>query len=464
MVSATKDHFGLSNFNIIGRIMNWVIFHLAILLLPSTVYAQQNYSLKDCIFYGLKNHRSNIQFANDIKAADAKSKEALAAYLPSISVIGTMDDNLKVQESVIPAGIFGPTDIKVAFTQRYNTNATVQLDQTLYDQSLLIGLKANKYNKQQAQLNQQQNEESIIYNISTAYYQIYVYREQLLLLDADLETYHTQMEISRLQVNKGIALQSDLDKVSVNYNNTRSQISVAESNLALSENQLKIEMGYPFDVPLQVDSNRNDTTNTIPVVKDSLASFQVTNRSDYQLSQVNSKLLEIDQKRIAADALPKLTVYARYGGVGFGADLAPAYSTLNPFSAIGIKLNIPLFDFFKRNAQYNQAKYKYLNALEDTKLDENKFRMEFENARTKLVKARSDLENDQRNVMLAQSVFKTTNLQYQKGVTGLVDWLNDRHSLKEAQNNYLVSLYNYYLARIDLEKANGTLKNFYNNL
>ncbi|WP_158994180.1 TolC family protein [Mucilaginibacter sp. L196] len=463
MFSGTNDHFNPSYFAQ-RRLIIKIFFYLALLLVPTLVLAQQNYSLKDCITYGLKNNRSNIQYANDLKIADAKGKEALADYLPSISLNGSLDDNLKVQESVIPAGIVGPNSIKVAFTERYNTNVTAEMDQTLYDQSLLTGLKANKYNKQQARLNQQQNDESIIYNVSNAYYQIYVYREQLLLLKADLETYQKQLEISRLQVNKGTVLQTNMDKISVNYNNTRSQISVAESNLALSENQLKTEMGYPLDIPLSVDSSSNETVNPISVVKDSLTVFQVSNRSDYQLSQVNSKLLEIDEKRIAANALPKLTAYARYGGVGFGADLSPALSTLDPFSTIGIKLNIPLFDFFRRNAQHSQAKYKYLNALEDTKLDEAEFRMEFENARTKLNKATSNLENDQRNIVLAQSVFKITDLQYQKGVTGLTDWLNDRYSLKEAQNNYLVSLYNYYLARIDLEKANGTLKNFYNNL
>jgi outer membrane protein TolC len=433
-----------------------------ICLLPLQLLAQQQWSLKDCIDYGLKNNRSNAVYENEKRAADAKAKEALADYLPKVSLTGTFDDNLKVQQSIIPAGIFGPDPVKVAFTQKYNTNGVAQLDQTIYDQALLTGLQANKYNKQQADLNVKKNEETIIYDISNAYYQIYVYREQLRLTKENLETYRKQMEISRLQVKKGVTLQKDLDKVTVNYNNTISQIRVAESNLALSQNQLKYNMGYPINTNLPVDSTSNEKINTpVAPVNDG---FAVGNRTDYQLSQVNTHLLEIDEKRIKAGALPRLTGYAKYGSVGFGNTLGPAFRDQNDYSAIGLKLTIPLFDFFKRNAQYSQAKYKRLNAVENLKLDEGKYQMEYENANTKLIKAQANLDNDKRNIELAQSVFRTTDLQFKKGVTDLTDWLNAQYSIKDSQNNYLNSLYSFYQARLDLERAAGTLKTFYSTL
>jgi len=444
--------------------MNKFIFLLAIWLAPTTIYAQQNYSLKDCIDYGLKNNRNNVVYENEKKAADAKAKEALADYLPKLSVTGTFDDNLKVQQSIIPAGVFGPDPLRIAFTQRYNSNGTVQLDQTIYDQSLLNGLKANKYNKQQADLNIKQSQETIIYNISNAFYQIYVYREQLRLLTDNLESYRKQMDISKLQVDKGITLRKDLDKVTVDYNNAVSQIRVAESNLTLSENQLKYEMGYPINTVLPIGSATQQDLAVPAAINTNSHSFSALNRTDYQLSEVNSKLLAIDQSRIRAGALPKLTGYARYGAVGFGQTLGPAFSDLNPFSAVGLKLTIPLFDFFKRNAQYNQARYKSLNAVENLKLDEGKYQLEYENARTKLIKAQANLDNDKRNIDLAESVFKTTDLQYKKGVTDLVDWLTARNSIKDAQNNYLNSLYSFYQAKLDLEKAGGSLKTFYSSL
>lgn len=443
-----------------GKRLYFVVFAL----LPAGVFAQSAWTLRTCIEYGLKNNRTNTVYENEKKAADAKAKEALSEYLPKISLTGTLDDNLKVQESIIPAGVFGPTDIRVAFSQKYNTNGVVQLDQTIFDQSVIVGLKANKYNNEQAELNIAQNQETIIYNIGNAYFQIYVYREQLHLLQENLETYRKQMEITSLQVNKGVTLKKDLDKVTVDYNNALSQIRVAESNLILAQNQLKYEMGYPISEYLKVDSVSQQDVLPEVLKSNSNTIFTAINRTDYQLSEVNSKLLEIDQKRLKSGWLPKLTGYAKYGANGFGNTIGPAFNELNTYSAIGLKLNIPLFDFFKRNAQYNQAKYKSLNAIENLKLDAGKYELEYENAKTKLVKAQSSLDNDKRNIDLAQSVFSVTDLQYKKGVENLTEWLNARNSIKEAQNNYLNSLYSFLQAKLDLEKSAGSLKTFYTSL
>jgi outer membrane protein TolC len=81
-----------------------------------------------------------------------------------------------------------------------------------------------------------------------------------------------------------------------------------------------------------------------------------------------------------------------------------------------------------------------------------------------MIKEQTNVANNRRNISLATAVFNVTDLQYQKGTTDMTDWLNAQHSLKEALNNYLNSLYSYFQAKVNLEKAGGTLKNFYSTL
>jgi outer membrane protein len=437
---------------------------LLLLICGSQLQAQSVSSLKQCIAYGLQHHISRQVYANEKLSARSKSREARAGYLPSVNVNGGIDDNLKVQESVIPAGTFGPTELRVAFTKKFAATGSAQLDQTLYDQSLITGLKANKYNLRQADLNEQLNDETIVYNICVAYYQIFVYKVQLSLLQANLQSYDEQLRISRLSVEKGVATEADLNKIQVNYNNTYSQIITAETNLRVSENQLKRNMGFPLDQTFAIDSLDSGDHQQRFLSAVNTNAFSTELLTDVKLSQVDIQLLEIDQRRIRAGALPKLTAYARYGGNGFGDNLGQAFSTVSEFSAIGLKLNIPLFDGLKRNAQYTQARLKTVNARKNLELDKQEYNLGYQNNRTKLVQAKRSMDMDESNIRLAQSVFKSTDLQYQKGVTGLTDWLNAQSALKEAQTNYLNSLYDFYLAGIDLEKAKGTLIQFYNAL
>lgn len=442
--------------------MHKIIILLLLFSVGLNTAAQEHWTLKHCIEYGLKNNRNNVIYANEKRLADAKAREAIADYLPRVSMNTNLDNNLKLQQSVIPAGILGPNELKVSLTQRYASNTVAQLDQVLYDQSMITGLKANKYNKQQAELNQQQGQEAIIYNISTAYINIFVYHQQLEQLQGNRETYERQIDIFRLQVNKGTVLQKDLDKVNVDYNNTVSRIRVALSNITLAENELKYEMGFPVNDSLTIDfSVPPDASASLT---DSSLIFSADSRVDYRLSKLNIKLLEIEKSAIKAEALPKLNAYIRYGVVGFGDHLKGAYDELLPYSAVGLKLNIPILDFYKRNARYKQAAIRHFNAEEKLKLDEGKYYVEYQNAYTKYLQAQTNVENDKRNVALAESVFRITDVQFQKGVTDLTDWLNTQNSLKEAQSSYLSSIYNYYLARIDLEKAAGTLRKFNNSL
>lgn len=425
------------------------------------IKAQEKFDLKQCIDYGLKNNPSSVISFNDKRIADAKAKESLAAYLPNLNFSGTVDDNLKVQEQVIPAGLFGDQDIRVAFTKKFTTNGSVQMDQTIYDQSQILALNANKLLRQQADLNLKKTKESVIYNISTSYYQIFVYQEQLELLKINLETYSKQLEIVALKVKKGVALQKDMDKVQVDYNNTLSQIRVAETNIILAENQLKYEMGFPMQTKLEIEKLE---INRIDVTAELENDLNFENISDRELDKLNAERLKVDEKSIRAGFLPKLSFYARYGWNGFGDDLGQSFSSLRSFSAIGIKLAIPLFDGFKRKSQYTQAKLKYANALETNKLNEGKYQLDYENSVSKLYKAESDIENDKRNMELSRSIFNVTDLQYQKGVTDTKDWLDSQNSLKSSQNTYLTSLYNFFQSKVDLEKAKGTLVQFYNSL
>lgn len=444
--------------------MRTYILWLGLCLAVFPACAQQAVTLKDCISYGLKSNRSIAVASNEEKMAGQKARESMAAYLPSVSITAGLDDNILVQKSVIPAGVFGPNDLRVAFTQQYNTTGTAQLDQVIFDKALLTGLKANKFNMQQAELNHQRSEEVAIYNISTAFYQVLVYRQQLSILQQNEERYRIQMDVSGQQVKKGVVLETDLEKITVDYNNTRSRKTLAEKNLSLSENRLKYQMGYPIKDTLVITGIEQQPVGKVLQVGGYGDGFVVTALTTYRLSAVNISLLDIDQKRIRAGMYPKLNLYARYGAVGFGNSFDGAFSKFNPFSTIGIRLNIPIFDFFKRNAQYEQARYRHLNAGETLRQDQDRYQLEFENARTQLLNAKVNIENYMRNIELAESVFTKTDLQYQKGVTDIRDWLNTRNALKDAQDNYLNALYDFYQAKIEIEKAGGTLKNFYSSL
>ncbi|HEX9956718.1 MAG TPA: TolC family protein, partial [Fibrella sp.] len=128
------------------------------------------------------------------------------------------------------------------------------------------------------------------------------------------------------------------------------------------------------------------------------------------------------------------------------------------------RLNIPIFDGFQRNAQLKQQRLTLLTQEEQQKLNVSAYQLQFNSAQSQIKRAQTSVQNDDRNVKLAQEVYNVTTLQYKQGTKLLTDLINADNSYREARTNYINSLINLYQARLDLEQSQGKLLTFYNQL
>lgn len=419
-------------------------------------------SLKECIEYTLKNNPSNIIYDNNIKIAEKQKMEALSGYLPQVNATGTMDDNLKRQVTVIPGAIVGaPEDVKVQFGNQYNTSVTAQADQVIYDQSLLVGIKANRPNIELAELKKLRNDDDLIYNTSAAYYQILIYKEQMKLLSENEKKLADLLTVQKLQLEKGVTTRVTFNRVQVNYNNIISQKKVAETNYNLALTKLKNAMGIPIENELSiVDTVNYKQDIDVPVIND----FNIKSKPDYLILEKNIQFQEIDLKRKHASVIPTLSAYARYGATSFGNEFNQSYDKWFDFSAVGLKLNVPIFSGFRRYSQISQSELNLYNARQNMVIGSENIKLALQSSNTLLVSSYTNLLSNKNNIELAKDVFDDTNLQYQKGIVTLTDFLNAEYAYKEAQTNYINSLLNYLVARIDLERSKGTIKQFVNQL
>lgn len=438
-----------------------VICFMCCVLLSVPSFAQKVFSLKESIDYSLKNHGSNAIYSNEIKIANSKSKEALADYLPQVSGSFSFDDNLKRQTTVLPGAMFGrDEDIQVQFGNKYNSTAVIQLDQTVYDQALIYGIKAGVPAKMIAELKRKKNNEDLIYNTATAYSQILLLKEQQKLLVANEKQYNELYAISKLRYEKGVAKKMDLDRVTVQLNDIKAKQKQNQTNIKVAYAALKNEMGMPQESSLAVDENP-DYVKYLQFTEDSL---NVKELIDYKLQSQNIALKEIDVKRKKAAYLPTISGYIRNGQQAFGNELEAAFRDWKNFSVIGLKANIPIFSGMRKDSQLQQSRLELANAKEDFNLSIGKFEMQFENASKQLQENISTLNSNKSNMELAKSIYETGTFEYSKGVSQMSDLLNSDFSYQQAQSTYLTSLLNLVTNRLLYERAKGNISNFVNQL
>lgn len=440
---------------------------IAILLMMVSVITQAQeskpilFSLKESIAYSLKNNPSSTIYKNEVLIAKEKKTEALAPYLPQVNGTASFDDNLKRQVSVIPAGAFSPEEIRVQFGNQYNTNLVAQVDQVLFDRSITVAKEANKVNTLIADLKLLQNNETIVYNTIMAYYQILTYNEQEELLVENEKKYDELLRILQLQYEKGVAKKIDYDRMKVSQNNIKSQLSLLKTNRELALNKLKFAMGMDLSNNIAInDSLDHSMQVSMPVANQ----LDTKNLLDFKIQSNNIALQQLDVERKKFAFYPTLAGYARYGGQSFGNEFGKSFTNWFGYSSIGLKLNIPIFDGNKKKSQLSQSKLSLLNAQENLKLSERNYELQFQNANTALFRSYTSMSDNKETLDLASDILQNTGLQYQKGTASLTDFLNSDYSYKEAQSNYISSLLNFLTARVDLEKSQGNLSTYVNQL
>ncbi|RRA97554.1 TolC family protein [Larkinella rosea] len=436
-----------------------------ILMLSTTAslpgWAQTNWTLKSAIDYGLQ-HFGTVRIAQyQTETANQQARQALGLYLPQVSGTGNFTDNLKLQSTLLPAGLGGSTEpTRITLGSKYQTNVNAQVTQPIYDKSLLLGLKAAKPNQQLAELNTRQTREEIIYNITSNYYQVFIAQQQIALLKDNIERTQQVLDVLKLQRDNGVIQPVDYTRTEVNQNNSKSQLSLAENDLNLALNRLKFQMGLPQEQALVLTDSL--IMKQVPTLEPS--QFEAKNLVSFQQAETNLSLQRLQLQRTKAGYLPTLNFSANYGSLVLANDFSNSFSNFMGFGSIGLRLNVPIFDGFQRDAQIQQAKLTVLTQEEQQRLNTASYRLQFNNAQSQIQRAQANVQNDDRNVKLAQEVYNVTTLQYKQGTKTLTDLINADNSYQQSQSNYINSLINFYQARLDLEKSQGTLLSFYNQL
>ena len=429
--------------------------------LSGRIMAQdQTMSLKECINYTLQHHPNSTIYKNSAKSAEEKIRESRSALLPSISGNVGLDYNLKLATSVIPAGAFSDKETKLQMGSKFSNSAYIQLDQKLFDRSASLDIKTSKVNKEIADLNLLKENETLIYNTASAYYDVLTFAEKGRLLQENEKQYETTVSILKLRYAQGEEKKSEYNRAKVNYNNVQFEIESNNSSYKLALNKLKNSIGMDIEMSISIqDSVTYVDVKEVPLAVGSNM-FDVNRLLDFQIDQKNLDLKRLDLKQKKGAYLPTLSLYGKYGGNAYGSDFFPTLSNWYDYSVIGVKATIPIFSGFKKQSQFAQSKLSLASLELTNKLNLQAYKLNIQNASTNIVSTYTNLKKAKENLQLAKEMMDASTIEYREGTTTLSSLLDADYSYKEARTNYTTSLLDYLTAQLSYHKNKGTITEF----
>jgi outer membrane protein len=438
-------------------------YSLIVALISSASFAQETkmVDLKEAIQYALENKAEAKKAKLNIENSEYLIQEARAGALPNISANGSITYNPILQETAIPATTFDPNATEpfliMAMGQKWNAVGGVNLTQNLFDKTVFTGLKAAKTTREFYQINAELTDEQVIERVATAYYNVYVQREQLNTIEESMTNVEKTRSIIKSLFDNGLAREIDLDRVDVQLTNLKSSRQQLINAVALLENSLKFYMGMPIQQPIELADDEFQVEEFL--LADSADS---ENRTELKLLNKQSELLELQKEARKAAFYPSLSLSAGYNYMGQG-DKFPIGSGLDngvywsDFASIGLNLRVPIFSGFATRARVSQADIELRQLEQDINNTKLGLDLEYQNAKTQIENSYIDIDNQGENVKLAEKVVRNTQSNYQLGLATLTDLLEAESALVNARNNYSNAVLQFKLAEIQLLKSKAEL-------
>jgi outer membrane protein TolC len=435
-----------------------------LLVLANFVGAQENqvqkYSLKEAVDFAKKSNYTLKNNKLDVIASQKRVNEVLAMGLPQINGSANIINNVKIPVQVVPNFLQpvmgGPDNLELAFSRPYTSGITISANQLLFDGTFILGVKASKEFVNLAQLNLSRTQIETEVNVSKAYYLVLLLEanEQMMLKNLESLT-KTKSDLEQFYKN-GFSEKVDVDRLTLQLSNLSLQKEKIHDQKQIAKMVLKLQMGLPVSDSIVL----TDGLEKLYEVSKSMAIEEKANystRIEYKMLQQQLTLNNMDKKRYQVGYLPSLFLFANHQQNAFGDDLGGLYDKFYPGTSVGLSMTLPIFDGLKKHAQTQQARIGITKTENDIKNFENVIDQQVYQSKANYLRSGQQLEIQRSNMKLAQEIYDKMDIKYKNGVGSSLELTTAQNDLETARTNFLTTVYEYFVAEMELKKALGLI-------
>src|SRR5690606_31415026 len=242
-------------------------------------------------------------------------------------------------------------------------------------------------------------EENLMQQVATNYYQVIITRQQLAVIDANLERAEHLERLVTNQYEIGLAKKIDLDRIKVNKSNLLVQRDQLESGVGMQENLLKYYMGMPVTTQIFIPESEISKLENDAQLRLSGDPFRAEELTSYQLLKQQENLLELQKKAYQAEYYPSLSLSGNYmySSQSNRFDIYSNRSLSYDVASVSLNLRIPIFDGGGRRSRVRQADIDLRKVKEDIRNSSNALTMAYENAQIQIRNSLSTIDMQRAN-------------------------------------------------------------------
>jgi outer membrane protein len=457
------------------KMLPYLFLFLITASFASTAQNRYELTVREAVDLAYKNVIDLKNAQVNYKIQEAQNKEITGRALPQVSANGGTQHYIKLPQVLFPqsdANVYNvlkaqglipstvqppdPVLVPFSFQQPWNLSVGATLQQLLFQPDVFVGLQARKTALNLSASVIDQTKETIKDSAYRRYYAILIAEKQLGFLNESVARLEKLYHDDSIMFKNGFAEKLDLDRVQVQLTNLRTTQSVLTNSITLAYAAMKFALGISQNDTVVLKEELTNETIKESVLADK---FKYEDRPEIRTLGFNRQLQQLDVKRNKLGALPTVALAGNYSinamGQKFFTD--PTTRWLKS-SYVGLNVAVPVFDGFQRRYRVKQSQLnveKVDNTIEQVK---QVIDLQQTISKESLTNALLNLDAQQRNMTLAESVYNTTKKKFEAGLGSSFEILQSENELQTAQSNYFTALYNAIIAKVGYQSSLGKLQ------
>ncbi|MFN3562595.1 MAG: TolC family protein [Chloroherpetonaceae bacterium] len=452
------------------------------LLFSWSVLAQPRMlSVNDAVRIALQNNRDLIAAKLEREKAAEGVREARGLAMPKLS-FGFQYGHSFLQTQFFPTNLFptgggmgggspfGNRGAGFAAIELKNINAytaSLTLQQPIFRPQIFTAIGIASTIKNLTEQSYQASRTNIITDVKKSYYDVLIAQEQVKLLEQSIARGEQALNDTRLLYKQGLAADLDTLRAFVNVENLRPTLIKAQSLVEIAKTVLKTKLSMSASEDFILTDSLVFDGNPPILNFETAYSEAIANRPEVSQLKLQIDVAEAQVDAEVANFLPTLDAQAQYQRLTLANNFQfDQYSWGNNLS-VGLQLTVPLSlpfitgTYTQTSAKVQQAK---LEKKKSETLYENvreNIRAEVKNALSTVEEATKRLQVQATTVQSAERSYNITRLRRAQGIGSALELTDAELALTQAKGNYLQAVYDYLVAKINLEKSLGRTAKLY---
>ena len=438
------------------RIRLQIVLFCTAILLCSTISAQtgkvsvlKDATLEACVQYALTHQPVLQQSLLDEAIIEKQIQGKLADWYPQLNL------NYNLQHSFeLPVAYFSGAYVR---NGTFNTsNVGLNVTQNIFNKDVLFASRTAEDIRKQSKQNTNFNRIDIAVSVSKAFYDVLLTRQQVSVLNEAVTRLERSLKDAVSQYQSGVADKIDYKRATIALNNARAQRKQVSDLIVAKLSYLKQLMGVSDStlVQLQYDTSHMETD----AIVDTSAGVQYDNRIEYKILQTQQRLQQANEKYYRSAFVPSISAFGNYNMGYLNNEFFKTYNQGFSNSNIGLLLSLPIFQGNKRVLQVRQAELQTKRVDWEMVLLKSKLNTQYTQAMAVYKGNLSNYQSLKENVVLADDVYKTLDIQYRSGIKTYLDVIIAESDLRTAQLNFYNALFQLLQSKLDVQKALGTIQ------